>query len=268
MSLDLVPSVYRIIDEVKDSTGKAVEFIETDGLDTYAKVKIAREHMPAHIIFYSPKHDELINHLIAHECGHILRILKAPPQKRIVPMSDRDSTTKVIHDLASDLSRLSSLMPSRDILEMVNIWHHGIITQLTSYPSDIMIERWIHASYKELRPCQRKSIMNQHADAIKVLSPKIKEVTPIKIYEDSIIMNIVFFSMLGSTLRINLLKPFKNLPVLKRGKVLSTITEKNLNDSYEGDTAMINCWADFFGLKEWFNWTNFENLPNGYLESM
>ena len=268
MNLDLIPSVYRILDEVKDSTGKAVEFVEADGLATYAKVKIAREHMPSHIIFYSPKHDELINHLIAHECGHILRILKAPPEKRIVPMSDRDSMTKVIHDLASDLSRLSSLMPSRDVLEMVNVWHQGIITQLTSYPSDIMIERWIHASYKELRPYQRKSIMNQHADAIQVLSPKIKEVAPIKIYESYIIMNIVFFSMIGSTLRINFLKPFRSLPVLKRGKELSTITEKNYIDGYEGDTAMINCWANFLGLKEWFKWTNFENMPDGYLESI
>jgi len=268
MSLDLVPSVQKILDEVKDSTGKAVDFIENDNLATYAKVKVARKSMPAHIIFYRSRHDELINHLIAHECGHILRIFSVPKEERLIPMSDQDTKTRVVHELAGDLSRLSSFLSTRDILKMVDMWQQGIITQLTSYPPDLMIEKWIHGSYPELRPYQKKSIMNQHSDAIKVFSPQIKKITPSKIYEPNIIMNITFFSMLGSILKLNLIKPFKSLPYLKKGNELASFTKKDYNDSYKGDIAMTNYWASFLGLNEWFKWTNFEDMPEGYLESI
>jgi hypothetical protein len=268
MSLDLVPSVQIILDEVKNSTGKAVEFIEKDNLATYAKVKIARENMPNHIIFYGSRHNELINHLIAHECGHILRIFKVSEEKRLIPMSDQDSRTKVVNDLAGDLSRLSSFLPPRDILKMVDIWHHGIISQLTNYPPDIMIEKWIHSNYSDLRPFQRRSIMNQHADAIKALSPQICQSTPSKIYDATIIMHVAFFSILGSILKLNLLKPYKAYSYLKKGKELSSITEKNYVDSYVGDIAMIDYWASFLGLNGWFKWTNFEDMPVGYLDSI
>lgn len=268
MSLDLIPSVQEILDEVKVCTGKSVQFIEKNDLATYAKVKVARKSMPAHLIFYRSTHDELINHLIAHECGHILRMFNVPEDKRLVPFSDQESKTKAIQDVAHDLSKLSSTLPLRDTVLMFNMWLQGIISQLTNYPPDIMIEKWIHSNYKDLRPLQRRSIMNQHADAIKTLSPRIREIAPRKIYDSSIIMHIAFFSILGSTLKMNLLKPYKTLPYLKKGKELSSITNENYIDSYEGDISMINCWASFLGLNEWFKWTSFEDVPEGYLESI
>jgi hypothetical protein len=268
MSLDLVPAVQRILEEVKESTGKPVEFVEQENLGTYAKVKIARKSMPAHIIFYKESHGELMNHLVAHECGHIHRTFQVPDEKRLVPMSDQTNRANVISELAEDLIKLSSVLPLKDAYNMVSMWHQGIVLQLTNYPPDMMIEKWIYSSYKELRPCQRQSIMSQHADAIQALSPRIVGMTSPKIYRSSVIMNIAFFDILGPLLKTNLLKPYKNHPLLKVGRELANITKKNGKDSYEGDISMINCWAEFLGLANWFKWTSFEDLPPDYMQSI
>ena len=79
MNLDLPDSVNRIFDEVKSLTGKGVKLIEKGDLDTYASIKIARKSMPDHLMYYKPEHTGIINHLLAHECGHILRIYGVEP---------------------------------------------------------------------------------------------------------------------------------------------------------------------------------------------
>ncbi|GAI62457.1 unnamed protein product, partial [marine sediment metagenome] len=70
MSLVLIESVNEILEKVKDLTGKNINFIERKDLPTDATLKLARRNMPSHLILYKSEHDEVINHLIAHECGH------------------------------------------------------------------------------------------------------------------------------------------------------------------------------------------------------
>jgi len=35
----------------------------------------------------------------------------------------------------------------------------------------------------------------------------------------------------------------------------------------EDDIAMVNRWAEFFGLKDWFTWVGFEQVEDGYATS-
>ena len=74
MTLELIEAVKSILSEVEAATGKPLRFVEKDELNTFAAVKIARKTMPTHVVFYRKQHDEIINHLVAHECGHILRM--------------------------------------------------------------------------------------------------------------------------------------------------------------------------------------------------
>ena len=74
MDIHLIDIVHTILEKVKDETGKKVEFIEKNDLTTFAALKMARKNMPSHLVFYKKEHDEIINHLIAHECGHVFRL--------------------------------------------------------------------------------------------------------------------------------------------------------------------------------------------------
>ena len=86
MSIQLIDTVHTILEKVRNETGKRVEFIEKNDLTTFAALKMARKNMPSHLVFYKREHDEIINHLIAHECGHVLRMFAVPEEKRIRPI--------------------------------------------------------------------------------------------------------------------------------------------------------------------------------------
>ena len=55
---------------------------------------------------------------------------------------------------------------------------------------------------------------------------------------------------------------------MKKGKQLVRLTEKDYANTYEGDIAMINRWAEFLGLSKWFDWVGFEDVPQDYLNSV
>lgn len=248
-------------------TKKPIRFIEKYDLDVYASVKMARMEMPEHIIFYKKEHNELINHLIAHECGHILRTFSVPEEKRLIPITTQNTRANFMKEIDSDIKKLSSFMPLQDLYKLADLWHNGTIRQLTSYPPDIMIEKWIYNNYSDLRPYQRDSIKRQRDSAVAVLSDDIKAIIPPKIYKISNIMNYAFFSVLGKHIGSNLIRSYDRTPYIKKGRKLVSLTENNYQNNYEGDIKMINQWADFLGILNWFDWTNFENVSPSYLNT-
>ncbi len=267
MTLELIEPVKSILSDVEAATGKPLKFIEKEELGVFATVKLARRSMPAHIILYRRQHDQIINHLVAHECGHILRMFGVPEEKRLIPATPNDDSV-VLQELDRDLKRLSSVIPMRDLIQIISTWRDGLIRQLTNYPPDIMIEKWIYDGYPELRKYQLASLEGQLDQALAGLSRDIQMVTPPKVYNASNMMNYAFFDILGDHLKIDLAKPYRNTPFMKKGKQLVRLTEKDYVNTYDGDVAMINRWAEFLGLSKWFDWVGFEDVPQDYLNSV
>jgi len=236
-------------------------------MSVFAAVKIARRSMPAHIIFYRRQHDEIINHLVAHECGHILRIFGVPEDNRKIPARSRDDRA-VLKEIEGDLKRISAIIPMEELVQVVNTWRNGLVMQLTSYPPDIMIEKWIYDGYAELRPYQLRCLEGQKDQALSGLSRNIQMITPIKIYNASNIMNYAFFSILGEHIGFDLAKPYRNTQFSKKGKQLKKLTIKDYLNTYEGDIDMINRWAEFLRLSKWFEWVSFEDVPGDYINSI
>ena len=50
MSLDLIAPAKEILDKVKQTTAKEIQFVEKDDLTTSAALKMARKDMPSHLI--------------------------------------------------------------------------------------------------------------------------------------------------------------------------------------------------------------------------
>jgi hypothetical protein len=108
MTIELIEPVKSILSEVEAATGKPLRFVERDELNTFAAVKIARKNMPTHVVFYRKQHDAIINHLVAHECGHILRMFGVPEEKRLIPAKPREPRT-MLQEIEGDLNRISKL---------------------------------------------------------------------------------------------------------------------------------------------------------------
>ena len=197
MNQNLPDSVNQIFAEVKSITGKEVKLVEKKDLDTYASIKIARKSMPVHVMYFKPGQTGIMNHLIAHECGHILRIYGVEPQYRLVPFHNDQLKMKALKDIEPEIQRLSKMIPFDRLVQIKNIWYTGMIKQLTNFPSDIMIEQWIYDKYPDLIPYQSQNLMKQFDEAVQALSGQVEKLTPVKILKASNGMNYAFFNTLG-----------------------------------------------------------------------
>ncbi len=267
MDIHLIDAVHVILDRVKEETGKSVEFIKKNDLNTLATVKIARRDMPSHLVFYRKTHDNIINHLIAHECGHILRMFAVSEEKRLIPYSNDMLKLKALEQIENEINSLSKILPFEQLSQIVNLWYTGIIRQVTNQPPDVMIERWLYDDYPSLRPYQKKSIEKQLEEGLSGLKDAAKKIIPKTILEASNIMNYAFFRLLGLHFGTNFIRPYNNTPYVNRGKELAAVIEKEYINTYEGDIQMANRWAQLLGLADWFKWRYFEDIPDNYMKS-
>ncbi len=265
--MNLIGSVYKIFEEVKSLTGKEVQLLEKKDLDTPASVKVARKNMSAHLMYYKPEHTEIINHLIAHECGHIMRIYSAAESDRIMPYTDDQIKLRALKDIEPEVQILSKTLPFENLVKIVNIWYSGMIKQLTNFPSDIMIEKWIYDKYAELRSYQAQSIQRQYNEAALTLSFDVEKMTPKKILIASSGMNCAFFRILGMYFNSNYqANRFDRSPYSKIGEKLITL-QRSQQDNYKGDIATITKWGEALNLSHWFAWKDFEDIPTSYLNT-
>ncbi len=268
MSLNLIPATQQILNQVEDLTKKKFKFIERDNLPCFAKVKAARKNMSQHIIFYKKAHDDIINHLIAHECGHVIRIFNAPESKRVMPFTNQEHLKIIMSEMKKEIEKISLFLQGIKIEQLLNIWINGLVTQLTNFPPDLMIEKWLYDNYPELREYQFDSIKRQWNEAIAGVADKVKAVTPAKIFISSNVMNYAFYQIISSYLNYDFLKPYDSTPFKIKGKKLADLTEHTYKNDFEGDVTKINEWANFLDLSRWFSWTDFENIPNNYEETV
>ena len=68
MDIQFIDPVLAVIEEVERISGKGIEFIQKDDIPGYVVLQMARNHMPSHLIYHKKEHDEIINHLVVHEC--------------------------------------------------------------------------------------------------------------------------------------------------------------------------------------------------------
>ncbi len=259
--IDPVPSV---LEEVRRVTGKGIEFIQKENLSTYAALKMARKNMPAHLIYYKKEHDELINHLIVHECGHLFRIFKCPENQRLMPYSDQQIKYEALKQIENEITALANVLTEDQISQVINLWYEGLIRQVTNLPPDIMIEKWIHDQFPPLRPLQLKSLKKQHSESVAGLTETVRRMTPPTILFASNVMNYAFFKILGLHIGQNYVREYSATSYLSRGKELTAITSRDYRDSHEDDNLMIDKWAAFLNISNWFKWRGFEEIPQDY----
>jgi hypothetical protein len=269
MDIQFIDPVPAVLEEVKNTTGKGIEFIAKENLaaSAYATIKMARKDMPSHLIYYKKDHDEIINHLIVHECGHLFRIFKCPENQRLMPYSDQQIKYNALKTIENEIMALTDILSEDQIAHLSDIWYNGPIHQVTNLPPDIMIEKWIFDQFPALRPLQLKSLNKQLTEAVAGLTKTLSRMTPPTILFASNVMNYAFFRILGLHVGQNFIRRYSSTPYISKGKELTSITEKDYDDSHEGDNLMIDKWAAFVNISDWFKWRGFEDVPPNYLQT-
>lgn len=264
MDIQFIDPVPAVLEEVKNVTGKGIEFVAQENLATYAALKMARNNMPSHLIYYKKEHDEIINHLIVHECGHLFRIFKCPENQRLMPYSDKQIKYNALKTIENEIMALTNILSEDQITHIIDLWYNGLIRQVTNLPPDIMIEKWIYDQFPTLRPLQFQSLKKQHTESVAGLTETVHRMTPQTILLASNVMNYAFFRILGLHIGQNFVREYSSTRYIGKGKELASITERYYTDSHEGDNMMIDKWAAFVNISEWFKWRGFEDVPLDY----
>ena len=111
-----------------------------------------------------------------------------------------------------------------------------------------------------------KSLKKQHSESMTGLTETVHRTTPHTILSASNVMNYAFFRILGLHVGRNFVREYSSTRYIGKGKELASITEKNYTDSHEGDNVMIDKWAAFVNISDWFKWRGFEDIPQNYLQ--
>jgi hypothetical protein len=262
--LNLLQPVRDIIQRVKEVSGKDIIFRPAPDQLVPAISKIARARMPFHIIKYQPQMLHRINHLTAHECGHILRTMEAAASARIVPMSNAQTRAVVVRELGNEFSHLPDGMKE----QMLDIWLSGIITQVTSLPACVRIERWLHREYSSLRDEQRLYLDEDVKRTVQGLSKKIERMTPKTIFRISNSITYAYLRGIEPATGKDLRKHFSGRPSIITTGIQLYETLGKEDTGYAGDLRVTNEWARILKVSDWFGWTGFEDVPESYFNDV
>ena len=264
MDIQFIDPVLAVIEEVERISGKGIEFIQKDDIPGYVVLQMARNHMPSHLIYHKKEHDEIMNHLVVHECGHLLRTLKCPEDQRRIPYSNGQIKGDALGKIESEIIDLAKVLAKDRLGQMIYLWYTGVLNQVTNFPADIMIEKWIFDQFPMLRSLQLESIRKQHAQALSGLTEEARRIAPPTILFASNVMNYAFFRILGLYIGENFIRQYSSTIYLRKGKELAALTEKDYADNHEGDNIMVERWASFLNISDWFKWRGFHDVPPGY----
>jgi hypothetical protein len=254
---ELLPDVFEIAQLVSETTGKEIDFRPADNLSVTATIKIARERMERHILYFDRHAADRLNYVIAHESGHALRMLRLDPADRRVPVTDQATLAVAARDMGDEITFLApALRP-----QMLEMWVGGLVQQLTNQPVDVRIERWLHANYPGLRSEQVRALRKDAQVELEGLSRDVERLTPPTIFRFSNAMNYAYLSHAGRIIRGNYLGRYRKRPeILKLGQALYEASR----DEGMTDWEVINRWVEHLGVSEWFRWVGFEDMPESY----
>jgi len=258
----LQPVTRRLLADVADKTGVGSEFVERHDLMAMAVIQIARGGMDRHRILYRRGVEDM-DHLVAHECGHIVRLWTVPPERRMLPMGTMDAKVAAIHQLGDELTRLANeqgIKPEH-LSKLFDMLYPGTIRQVTNFPIDIRIERWLFEDYPDLRDTQRRSLLAELEENRQVLAPGIASTTPRTILQASNAINCAFAIAVSRLYKdVSLAASYSSTAYWQTGHELLDLVQHH-PDHADGDRALVDDWAEKLSVDTWYTWRVLGDLP-------
>ena len=184
-------------------------------------------------------------------------MLEAPPEERKVPAS-KPETLQIARD---EIRGEAQFLPEHLRDEMVDMWIHGLITQVTSQPPDVRIEDGIADNYPGLKEEQRRSLRTETRTITASVSPDVKSTTPTTIFRRSNALNYAYLDHIGDIMGRSFESKFRGKSeIMTLGRSLSRI----LDDDTASDKEIVDRCAEAIQVSDWFVWIDFEDMPASY----
>lgn len=262
----LLPATRSFLREAEELVATSLEVwpVPVLGNDARALLRLPRGRQRSYVILYSERHAEHLDHLIAHELGHLRRLHDAPPPERVVPISSPNNRIAAARQLEADLHDLiQSGAPESLVVSLFPVWAEGLISQLTNTPADLRIEREIHRALPELRAAQERSLLDQVGALEKTLSLEVARFTPATVHRASLLMNYVLVRDFARLLRRDdLVRPFAAAVDRSLGHDLYHAAADGPDGGHVQDRHIITAWAKQLGLSDWFKWVELSKLQH------
>ncbi len=259
MKLEICDSNEALYQRVERETGKPVQWVQAKDMPSMVEVRPARKEDPAHIVYISEEFREPEGqHLIACKGYQILRIFSEKEKDRMVPSATREHLNNARMRLALDVSERPDLSRALNEEEIVKSWVFGVVNQLLSQPVDVFIQKAVKENHPDLEASQNSVLEGQFRDFLSAMGEEVRMFSPKTVYDASLIMNGVYLHLLDRQIGSDFISRLEVLPQRRRIERLVKASLEVLEDSPAGDRKMIETWADFLHIRDWFEWTPFE----------
>ncbi len=207
-------------------------------------------------IHYRRGEEPVLEHLIAHEVGHIVRLHQVPEDERLMPAMSQAARERALHEVIGHLAGLASRgMTTEEVATVFNGWYESLCTQLGSFPADLRIEAWIHEQFPGLRAIQQRSLLEEVDRNGPLFERRVVELTPPNIYRPTMIMNAAQAWQVAEFYgRPDLLEPFERRGLAAAGADLARQVLDAPDEGHRSDMEAVNRWAEQLRLTGWFEW--------------
>jgi hypothetical protein len=152
-------------------------------------------------------------------------------------------------------------LPDHAIIELLGMWHEGLVYQLVNYPADLRIEKWLRDNYPELRDPQERSIRYAIGENRKVLKTSTKSFTPTLVYDASATMNAAYARYMANLYRDEkLASRFRHSGYWAEGKTLADEIWSTEDQGYKSDVDSAKVWAFLIGIDGWLEWKRAQEI--------
>ena len=183
--MPLLNSTKQIIELVETLSKRPVHIAEDPTIKTLATMVTARGDGPMHFIRYQPRGSSAPDYFIAYQCGFVVRLFTAPPDKRFDVGSTPEGKRRI------DDALLDQRIP-REMRGMGDYLLASLITQLRTYPVGLRVDQWIQENYPELTNLQKIGIQTQLDQNVASIRASNGGMFPRKVVKANLSMNAAF----------------------------------------------------------------------------
>lgn len=250
--------IHYLKDKLVDSTGKDIEILLSENIETAAKLEVAEYHKRnKHRLIYKRK-DLTVPHLMLHELYHLHFIVEARKLNNnylfTSNQSHQDKFSKKLSNYKKNL--LDKGIPADNISSLIKSLFSGLNSQVFNTPIDLFIEQLIYKNHPPAQPIQVLSLYNLISEGIKATTDKqVINLMPKSVISKSKILNMVNALWFKDNYGIDLISKFKSNKVERKQSVdfyneyLEYAKDKEPSEEYE----LLKHWAEDLKLDDLFN---------------
>lgn len=264
----LRPETAQLLDSIESETGIPV-LIRADGkIRGYGRAAyIVTDSNPEyHNILVDPAKSRFIDHLVAHESGHILRFYRVQPEDREVPVLTGEHRANALRQLLPEIATLVKQGIAQEAIDKVySKWLSGTISLISNTPADIRIERRIWQEFPGLRDIQEASLRDVSQSLHVVTGSAIEATTPQSLWRASNALNYALCRATGELLDDeSLVMPYRGSWAEKVGEELYQLISGSPDLGLANDRKLSDTCAERLGFRDWYGWRTLDSLQPGF----